>query len=89
MNFGARVYQQNLKGRKLAIVALEHSQWPMVKLVAAAVAAAVDLAQPGGYVEVEVPFKDYSIGSPRRVCSSPRCRARYPPLHNESCERWL
>ena len=27
-------YQQNLKDRKIALVVLEHSQWPMVKLVA-------------------------------------------------------
>lgn len=29
----------------------------MVKLVAASIAAAVDAALPGGYVEVAVPFK--------------------------------
>ncbi len=51
-------YQQNLRVRKIAIVALEHSQWPMVKLVAERIAAAVNSAQPGSYVEVEVPFKD-------------------------------
>jgi len=28
-------YQQNLEGRKLALIVLEHSQWPMVKLVTA------------------------------------------------------
>jgi hypothetical protein len=27
-------YQQNLKTRKIALVVLEHSQWPMVKVVA-------------------------------------------------------
>ena len=27
-------YQQNLTSRKIALVVLEHSQWPMVKLVA-------------------------------------------------------
>jgi hypothetical protein len=27
-------HQQNLKVRKIAVVALEYSQWPMVKLVA-------------------------------------------------------
>ena len=26
-------YQQNLKARAIAIVVLEHAQWPMVKLV--------------------------------------------------------
>lgn len=51
-------YQQNLKGRKLALVVLEHSQWPMVKLVADRIVAAVESAKPGSYLEVAVPFKD-------------------------------
>jgi hypothetical protein len=51
-------YQQNLRIRKIALVVLEHSQWPMVKLVAAAIAAAVNVAEPGSYVEVDVPFKE-------------------------------
>jgi predicted nuclease of predicted toxin-antitoxin system len=51
-------YQQNLEARKIALVVLEHSQWPMMKLVAAAIAAAVNSAKPGSYVEVEVPFKE-------------------------------
>lgn len=51
-------YQQNLKGRKLALVVLEHSQWPMVKLVTASIAAAVNAAIPGSYHEVDVPFKE-------------------------------
>jgi len=51
-------YQQNLKARKIAFVVLEHSQWPQVKLVAETIAAAVNAAQPGSYVEVEVPFKE-------------------------------
>jgi PIN like domain len=51
-------YQQRLKVRKIALVVLEHSQWPMVKLVAGNIAAAVNAAQPGGYAEVDVPFKE-------------------------------
>ena len=51
-------YQQNLAGREIAIVVLEHSQWPMVvKLVAENIAATVNSAKPGSYVEVAVPFK--------------------------------
>jgi len=49
-------YQQNLKNRKIALVVLERSQWPMVKLVAARVARTVDDAAPGSYVEVPVPL---------------------------------
>ena len=51
-------YQQNLASRQIAIVVLEHSQWPMVKLVADKIAEAVNAATPGSYVEVPVPFKD-------------------------------
>jgi hypothetical protein len=51
-------YQQNLKARKIALVVLEHSQWPMVKLVAENIIAAVNAVEPGGYVEVDVPFKE-------------------------------
>jgi hypothetical protein len=51
-------YQQNLKARKIALVVLEHSQWPMVKLVAENIVAAVNAAEPGSYAEVDVPFKE-------------------------------
>ena len=40
-------YQQNLEGRKLALIVPEHSQWPMVKLVTARIVAAVNAAVPG------------------------------------------
>jgi len=50
-------YQQNLEARKIALVVLENSQWPMVKLVAEKIVAAVNAARPGSYVEVDVPFK--------------------------------
>src|ERR1700733_13016802 len=51
-------YQQNLKARNIALVVLEHSQWPMVKLVAENIAAVINATEPGGYVEVDVPFKE-------------------------------
>jgi hypothetical protein len=51
-------YQQNLKSRKMALVVLQHSQWPMVKLVAENIVLAVEAAVPGSYIEVAVPFKD-------------------------------
>jgi hypothetical protein len=51
-------YQQNLKARKIALVVLEHSQWPMVKLVAENIIAAVNAAEPGSYVQVDVPFRE-------------------------------
>lgn len=51
-------YQQNLEDRTLALVVLQHSQWPMVKLVTASIVAAVNAATPGSYIEVDVPFKE-------------------------------
>jgi hypothetical protein len=51
-------YQQNLKTRKIALVVLEHSQWPMVRLVAENIIAAVNAAEPGSYVQVDVPFRE-------------------------------
>ena len=51
-------YQQNLKTRRIAIVVLGHSQWPMVKLAVGRILTAVKSAKPGSYIEVEVPFKE-------------------------------
>ena len=51
-------YQQNLTTREIALVVLEHSQWPMIKLVVESVVAAVNAAKPGSYTEVAVPFKE-------------------------------
>ncbi len=48
-------YQQNLEGRKIAVVVLSTPQWPMVRLHTAEIAAAVNAATPGSYVEVEFP----------------------------------
>ncbi|MGD1096943.1 MAG: DUF5615 family PIN-like protein [Bryobacteraceae bacterium] len=49
-------YQQNLEGRKIAVVVLSHPQWPVVRLHVDKIAAAVEAAQPGSYSEVEIPF---------------------------------
>src|ERR1035437_8503971 len=40
--------QQNLKGRKLAIVVLGNSQWRIVQRYVRRIAAAVNAATPGG-----------------------------------------
>jgi len=50
-------YQQNLAGRKLAIVALGNAQWPVLRRWTERVVAAVDAATPGSYTEVEIPLK--------------------------------
>ena len=48
-------YQQNLEGRRMALVVLSTPQWPVVKLHLEKIAAAVDAATPGSYVEVRLP----------------------------------
>jgi hypothetical protein len=49
-------YQQNLAGRKITLVVLSTPQWPIVKLHLEEIAAAVNAAKPGCYVEVELPL---------------------------------
>ena len=50
-------YQQNLAGRKIALVVLTGTtKWSRIRLHLHRVAAVVDAAKPGSYTEVEVPF---------------------------------
>lgn len=49
-------YQQNLRGRKIAIVVLGNSAWPVVRKYLDRVIAAVNAATPGSYTEVDIPF---------------------------------
>jgi hypothetical protein len=48
-------YQQNLRGRRIAIVVLSSPQWPVVRLHFGIIAAAVNAATPGSYTEVNFP----------------------------------
>jgi len=50
-------YQQNLSGRKIAVVVLSTPQWPLVRLHADKIAEAVNAAAPGSYLEVRIPDK--------------------------------
>ena len=49
-------YQQNLSGRKLALVVLSNSPWHLVRLHIPAIVAAINAALPGSYAEVEIPL---------------------------------
>jgi hypothetical protein len=49
-------YQQNLKGRKIAIVVLGNSAWRMARQHIDRIVA-VNAAIPGSYAEVGIPFK--------------------------------
>jgi predicted nuclease of predicted toxin-antitoxin system len=45
-------YQQNLRGRRIALVVLGTPQWPVVRLHTREIAAAVNAAASGSYVEI-------------------------------------
>ncbi len=50
-------YQQNLTGRKIAVILIGRQQWPQLRPHAHLVAAAVNAATPGSYIEVEISFR--------------------------------
>ena len=50
------VYQQNLMGRKLALVVLGSNIWPIVRAHRAMITAKVDAATPGSYDFIEIPL---------------------------------
>ena len=50
-------YQQNLTGRRLAVVVLSSGRWRLIKERLAEIAAAVVNTPGGSYVEVEIPVR--------------------------------
>lgn len=50
-------YQQNLAGRKISIVVLGNSPWWLVRQHLDQIVAAVSVATPGSYAEVDIPFQ--------------------------------
>jgi hypothetical protein len=50
-------YQQNLTGRKMALVVLNTNNWSFIKAGIGEIIAAIDAARPGSYAEVEIPFQ--------------------------------
>ena len=49
-------YQQNLSRRRVAIITLGNGRWKLVKKRLLEIAAAVNAATPGSFVEVDVPI---------------------------------
>lgn len=47
-------YQQNLANRRLALVVLSTTHWDTIRAKAAAVVEAVETAQPGSYIQIQV-----------------------------------
>ena len=51
-------YQQNLRGRRIALLVLTGTtKWSRVRLHLERIAASVNAATPGSYTEVEIPFE--------------------------------
>jgi predicted nuclease of predicted toxin-antitoxin system len=48
-------YQQNLTGRKIAVVILGRQQWPQLRPHVQRVVEAVTAAVPGSYVVIDIP----------------------------------
>jgi len=48
-------YQQNLEGRRIAIVVLATPSWPRIQRVVPSIIRAVERAAVGSYAEVVVP----------------------------------
>ncbi len=47
--------QQNLGGRKIAVVILGRQQWPQLRAHVQRVVDAINAAVPGSYVEIDIP----------------------------------
>ncbi len=48
-------HQQNLAGRKIAVVILGRQQWPQLRTHIQRVVDAVNAAVPGSYIEIDIP----------------------------------
>ena len=56
-------YQQNLKGRRLAIVVLPTGNWPLLKGVVAEVVRAIGESKLGGFRELKLARSRRRVGS--------------------------
>jgi hypothetical protein len=50
-------HQQNLTGRKIAIIALGRNRWSLIQPALERINRAVNAAKPGSYTLVEIPGK--------------------------------
>ena len=48
-------YQQNLTGRKMALLVLSTNNWDFIKAAIGKIMAAIDGVMPGSYAEIEIP----------------------------------
>ena len=48
-------YQQNLAGRKMALLVLSTNNWSFIKAGLGGIVSAIDAVRPGSYTEEEIP----------------------------------
>ena len=58
-------YQQNFKGRKIALVVLGKGQWGLIKAHIPQIVAAVNGAMPGSFNEVKMTSGRHGLSRPR------------------------
>jgi hypothetical protein len=51
------LYQQNLEGRKIAVVILSKNRWSLVRPLVGQIVASVNAAKPGTFTVIEIPKK--------------------------------
>ncbi len=51
-------YQQNLAGRRIALLVLSRPQWPDVRLALDLISQAVNSVLPGSYREIDIPSRE-------------------------------
>ena len=76
------VYQQNLAGRKLALVVLGSNIWLIVRNHGATIAAKINAATPGSYDFVEMPLP---LKPQKKKAKS--VRRRYPRSNHVNSRR--
>ena len=50
-------YQQNLLGRKMAIVVLGKGRWSLIKPHVPQIVAAINIATAGSFTEIDIPYQ--------------------------------
>ena len=50
-------YQQNLTGRRMALLVLSTNNWDMVKANILKIIVAINAATPGSYTELDIPYQ--------------------------------
>ncbi len=50
-------HQQNLTGRRIAVVVLGRGRWRLIRIKLREIAAAIERATPGSFTEVDIPVE--------------------------------